>query len=450
MSMTALAGVKVRTGRTDTLNVLVVLAGRLKECALGVLAGHRVDTPPETAALVEMVRKNHYDLALLEGDPDTLSAVKAADPRVEVIYFGDCRLGEIEIIGRGATYCLPAEAAAERIREGVESIRELAESRKETAVLEKLLTGKYTFAGVVGKNPRMIEIFNYLRRIAPYYKTVTITGETGVGKEEVAKALHSLSPNSKEPFIACNCGGLLENLLESEFFGYRKGAFTGAMNDKAGIFEAAGSGVVFLDEIGDLPLSFQPHLLRVLQNGDFRRLGSTTPLKARCRVIAATNRDLSSEVRDGRFREDLFFRLTPLTITVPPLRERKDDIPLLVRHLLDRFQKRTGKEILGVSRSAQAGLISYDWPGNVRELENVVEQAAILSKESFIREESIPAHIRESAEKKPLAPLTLDGLVKNHIESALKRHNGNKTRAARELGITRRALLRKIEKYSIA
>jgi two-component system response regulator AtoC len=447
--MSVLASVKV-PGRQDTLNVLLVLGGRLKDSALGVLVGHRVESVSDKTALLDMVRKNHYDLLLLEGDPETLSAIKAADPRVEVIYFGDCRAAEIEIISRGATYCLPTDVAAERIRESVESISELAESRRETAVLEKLLTEKYTFAGVVGKNPRMIEIFNFLRRIAPYYKTVTITGETGVGKEEVAKALHSVSPNSKEPFIACNCGGLLENLLESEFFGYRKGAFTGAMNDKAGIFEAAGAGVVFLDEIGDLPLSFQPHLLRVLQNGDFRRLGSTTALKARCRVIAATNRDLSKEVKDGRFREDLFFRLTPLTVSVPPLRERRDDIPLLVRYILDKFQKRTGKKVLGVSRTAQAGLISYDWPGNVRELENVVEQAAILGKESFIRHESLPEQIRDSATKKTFAPLTLDGLVKGHIGTVLKRHNGNKTRAAKELGITRRALLRKIEKYSIA
>ena len=447
--MTSLASVKIPMERKYTLNVLLILGSRLKECALGVLSGHSVDSVSERSSLVEMVKKNHYDLALLEGDLDTLSAIKAADPRVEVIYFGSPGAAEIEVISRGATHCLSAEAAPERIRESVESISELAESRRETVALEKLLAEKYTFAGVVGKNPRMIEIFNFLRRIAPYYKTVTITGETGVGKEEVAKALHSVSPNSAEPFIACNCGGLLENLLESEFFGYRKGAFTGAMTDKAGIFEAAGSGVVFLDEIGDLPLSFQPHLLRVLQNGDFRRLGSTTPLKARCRVIAATNRDLAREVRDGRFREDLFFRLTPLTISVPPLRERRDDIPLLVRYILDKFSKRTGKKILGVSRTAQAGLISYDWPGNVRELENVMEQAAILSKESFIREESLPEQIRVNASKKTFSPLTLDDLVKNHIEAALKRHDGNRTRTARELGITRRALLRKIEKYSI-
>lgn len=445
-----MASVKVPMERRDTLNVLVALNDSLKKTALEVLEGHRVENASDISALPEMVRRNHYDLALLEGDLDTLSSVKAADPRVEVMYFCDCPAGEIEIINRGATYCLPAAAAAERIRECVDSISELSESRRETAVLERLLSEKYTFAGVVGKNPRMIDIFNLLRRIAPYYKTVTITGETGVGKEEIAKALHSVSPNSKEPFIACNCGGLLESLLESEFFGYRKGAFTGAMADKAGVFEAAGEGVVFLDEIGDLPLSFQPHLLRVLQNGDFRRLGSTVSLKARCRVISATNRDLSREVKDGRFREDLFFRLTPLTIGVPPLRERKDDIPLLVRFILDKFQKRTGKKVFGVSRTAQAALISYDWPGNVRELENVVEQAAILSKESFIRHEGLPEYVRESCNKKTSASLTLDDLVKDHIASVLKRHNGNKTHSAKELGITRRALLRKIEKYSIA
>lgn len=441
------ASVKDPVDRIDTLKVLLILSDSLRKTAIEVLEGHRVESAPDNGGLLDMVRNNHYDLALLEGQLDTLSSIKAADPRIEVIFFGDRTDCEIEAVSRGATYCLTGAVETDRLRSSIESISELAESRRETAALERMLAEKYTFAGVVGKNPRMIEIFNFLRRIAPYYKTVTVTGETGVGKEEVAKALHSVSPNSKEPFIACNCGGLLENLLESEFFGHRKGSFTGAMTDKAGIFEAAGSGVVFLDEIGDLPLSFQPHLLRVLQNGDFRRLGSTAPLKARCRVIAATNRDLARDVKEGRFREDLFFRLTPLTVTVP---QRKDDIPLLTRFLLDRFQKRTGKKVLGVSRPAQAALISYDWPGNVRELENVVEEAAILTREPFIKPEALPSQILECGLKKTFVPRTLDDLVKNHIETALKRHNGNKTRAASELGITRRALLRKLDKYAIA
>ena len=359
----------------------------------------------------------------------------------------------VEAVRKGAAAYFP-HLDPEGLRKSIDAINELVEVRRETAELEKELFDKYTFAGVVGRNPRMIEIFNFLRRIAPYYKTVTITGETGVGKEEVAKALHSVSPNSGEPFIACNCGGLLENLLESEFFGYRKGAFTGAMTDKAGIFEAAGSGVVFLDEIGDLPLSFQPHLLRVLQNGDFRRLGSTTPLKARCRVIAATNRDLSMEVRDGRFREDLFFRLTPLTISVPPLRGRRDDIPLLVRYLLDRFRIRTGKKILGVSRTAQAGLISYDWPGNVRELENIVERALIVNKEEEPLSFDNLLSRRETKETivRPLGneSLLMEDAMARHIKYVLDLTKGKvhgKGGAAEVLGInpsTLRARMRNL------
>ncbi|MFQ5465347.1 MAG: sigma-54 interaction domain-containing protein, partial [Thermodesulfobacteriota bacterium] len=308
---------------------------------------------------------------------------------------------------------------------------------------------------------QMLEIFNFIRRIAPFYRTIIITGETGTGKEEIAKALHSVSPVADKPFVVCNCGGLVEHLIESELFGHKKGAFTGAVADKAGIFEAAGDGTVFLDEVGELPLAVQPHLLRFLQNGEFRRLGSTTTLKAECRIIAATNRDLAEDVRAGRFREDLYFRLTPLTIHVPPIRERKDDIPLLLKFLLSRACARTGKEVLGFSRPAQTALMAYDWPGNVRELDNVVEQVAMLTNDAFVRPDDLPAHItgrspggRGGGGATPSAnpagrPGTLDEAIRAHIEGVLAGCGGNRTHAARGLGISRRALLRKMEKYSI-
>lgn len=432
------------------LNILLILkepSHSFKE----ILGDNRVNVFNDGGNISQEVAKNSYNLILLEDRLDLVATIKESDPRAEVFLIGGSNVDAVEAIKLGATACFPKPVDLERLKRDIDGVSELARIRKETAELERQLCERYTFAGVVGKNPQMLEIFNFLRRIAPYYKTVTVTGETGVGKEEIAKALHSVSPSSKHPFIVCNCGALVENLIESELFGHKKGAFTGAVSDKAGIFEVAGEGTVFLDEIGDMPHSFQPHLLRVLQNGDFKKVGSNLTLQARCRVITATNRDLSKEVRDGRFREDLFFRLTPLTVHVPPLRSRKDDIPLLTRFILNRFYKRTGKKVLGVSMPAQTALMSYDWPGNVRELENVIEHIAILTNEAFIRLEDLPVNIQESRNKSKegLSPKTLDEVIKNHMLSVLKQCNGNKTNAAKVLGVSRRALFRKLEKYGI-
>jgi len=289
-----------------------------------------------------------------------------------------------------------------------------------------------------------------IRRIAPYFKTITIMGETGTGKEVIGKALHLLSPAATKPFIVCNCAGLVESLVESELFGHAKGSFTGAITDKIGLFEAAEEGAIFLDEIGELPLSMQPRLLRVLQSGEFRRVGSNKPLKAHCRVIAATNKDLAHEVKSGKFREDLYYRLTPLTILMPPLRDRKDEIPLLCRFFLERFNERTGKKVFGISRPAQAALLTYEWHGNVRELENILEQAAVMTTETFIRLEDLPIHLREIPAKQVADIMLLDEVVKKHIEQVLRQCNGNRSRASKIMGISRRALLRKIEKYSLA
>ncbi len=415
-----------------------------------ILEGYSVEVFDRSGhPLAKEVVNRSFDLLILEEGVAPVGEIKAADPRLEIILLGEGGVDEVEALKEGASAYFTMPPDEERLKRVVEDVRELVEMRRETGELERALYERYTFGSVVGRNPRMLEIFSFIRRIAPYFKTVTITGETGTGKEEIAKALHGASPRADKPFVVCNCGALVQDLIESELFGHTKGAFTGAIADKVGIFEAAGDGTVFLDEIADLPLSFQPHLLRVLQSGDFRRLGSTRILKARCRVIAATNRDLAEDVKAGRFREDLFFRLTPLTIHVPPLRERKDDIPLLSRFILDRFYKRTGKRIAGISRPAQTALMSYDWPGNVRELENVIEQVAILAEEPFIRLEALPEHIRESRNKAQWQPRTLDDVVKSHIEKVLRQCNGNRTHAARVLGISRRALLRKMEKYSI-
>ncbi len=430
--------------------MLKTLVMMKKEMApVTALLGGEIDVFDWKEPLLQKVAGNHYDLILLEDGTGLLREIKAADPRAEVVLIGGAANGAVEAVRLGASACFPDPVDLKGLKKTIDSISDFVDMRRETALLEKQLYEKYTFAGVVGRNPQMLEIFNFLRRIAPYFKTVTIIGETGGGKEEIAKALHAISPVAKSPFIACNCGGLVETLIESEFFGHKKGSFTGAVIDKTGIFEAADDGIVFLDEIGDLPLSFQPHLLRVLQNGEFRPLGSNKLLKAKCRIIAATNKDLALEVKGGRFREDLFFRLTPLTIRTPPLRERKDDIALLSRFLLDRFCRRAGKKISGISRPVQAALMSYDWPGNVRELENVIEQAAILTQESFLRLEDLPGYLREMRHGEPGVVKTLGEQIKTYIETILRQCNGNRTNAAKALGISRRALLRKMITYSI-
>ncbi|MBI3812195.1 MAG: sigma-54-dependent Fis family transcriptional regulator, partial [Nitrospirae bacterium] len=370
------------------------------------------------------------------------------DPRAEVILFGKGNENALEAVKQGAAAYFKIPVDIEGLQNVVNAIQEFVEIRKETGELEKRLTDKYNFCGIVSRNPLMLEIFSLIRRIAPYYKTVLIMGETGTGKEVIANALHASSPWSKHPFLVCNCGGLVENLIESELFGHQKGAFTGADRDKAGLFEAAGEGTLFLDEIGELPLSFQSHLLRVLQNGEFRRVGSHQISKARCRVIAATNRDLEQDVKAGRFREDLFFRISPLIIKVPALRDRKDDILLLYRALLEKFVRRTGKKIFGISRPVQSILMSYNWPGNVRELENVLEQGAMLTSESFISFDDLPGNLQIQQSEAP-TPMSLADVEKRHIAMVLSQFAGNRTKAAIILRISRRALIRKIEKFGI-
>lgn len=418
---------------------------------ISLLNSHEVDILPKDRTPMELLAQNSYHLILLEGEIDSVPILKAVDPRVEIIILSDQEGDALEAIKKGAAAYFTPPIEVERLKEAIQKIHDVVEMRRETAELEKLLADKYTFEGVVGRNPQVLEIFSLIRHIAPYYRTVLIAGETGTGKEVIAKALHHSSPWAKHPFLVCNCGALVEGLIESELFGHLKGSFTGAIKDKTGLFEAAGEGSLFLDEIGELPLSFQPHLLRVLQDGEFRRVGSHQPSRAKCRVIAATNKDLEIEVAKGRFREDLFFRITPFVIKVPPLRDRKDDLLLLCRFILDRFNKSRGKKISGISRPAQAVLLAHHWPGNVREVENVLEQAAVLTTESFIRLSDLPAYLRNrDSQKEAPAPQTLNDVEKRHIETVLQQYKGNRSKSAEALGISRRALLRKIQKFGIS
>ncbi len=431
------------------IKILLALKTRKKHIK-SLITQYDVDVFAENEPVLNVMAGKNYDLILLEDELSMMQTIKTMDPRVEVILFGHGDEEALEAIRSGAYAYFSFPVDVEKFRQTIDSIHDMVELRQENAKIEAQLKTNYTFfENLVGRNPRMMEIFNLLRRIAPYYRTVTVTGETGTGKEIIARTLHSLSPASEQPFVVCDCGALVETLIESELFGHKKGSFTGAIADKKGLFEAAGEGTLFLDEIGELPLSSQSSLLRVLQTGEFRRVGDERPLHAKCRVVAATNRDLQDEVKNRQFREDLYYRITPFMIHLPSLRERQDDILLLARYFLERFTKGTGKRVLGISRPAQIVLLRYEWPGNIRELENVIEQSAILTTESFIRICDLPEYLQQRLQEKHAAPQSLHESIRLRIEEAIIKCGGNKSRASKLLGISRRALLRKIEKYDI-
>ncbi len=307
---------------------------------------------------------------------------------------------------------------------------------------------------IVAESPAMKEILRLCVRVAPTEATVLLTGESGTGKEVLAGLIHRLSPRREKPFLKINCAAIPEGLLESELFGHEKGAFTGADRTKPGLFEEAGQGTIFLDEIGELPLSLQAKLLRVLQDGTFRRVGGRQELRTEARVIAATNRDLSAMVREGSFREDLFWRLAVITVHIPPLRERREDILPLARFFLKKYTRKYGKPLKDFSRGALELLLTYDFPGNVRELQNAVERAVILAEGPLITEKDLAFFPQERGDlldqlfKRPL-PEAVELLERKRLSEALRISGGVKTRAAELLGISERVLRYKLEKYGL-
>lgn len=332
---------------------------------------------------------------------------------------------------------------------GVETFRDL------TAItsLRQQLSKKYSFEHIVSKSDVMQRMFKIMPEIARSPSTVLIMGESGTGKELIARALYNSSLRKDKPFVAVNCGALPETLLESELFGYKAGAFTDAKKDRAGRFAAAEGGTLFLDEIGDIPASIQVKLLRVLQEKVYEPLGSNTPEKADVRIITATNRDLQSMVKEGSFREDLFYRLNVVNIKLPPLRERKEDIPLLVDHFIKRYSAQQGKDIVGISPPALAILMQHDFPGNIRELENIIEYSFILCEGGYIQPEHLPATFSDSVDSNKACSeeqlKTLEDIEKHAIYLALERNKWRKMATCRELGISKDTLRRKIARYSL-
>lgn len=336
-------------------------------------------------------------------------------------------------------------------------VRDLAASEKQAVVAENVqlrrqLKGKYKFGNVIYSSPVMETVLESARQVAQSQATILIRGESGTGKELVASAVHYASPRSDKPFIKVACAALPENLLESELFGYERGAFTGAMERKLGRFEMADQGTIFLDEIGDLSPATQVKLLRVLQEKEFERLGGTATIKVDVRVICATHQDLPKMIRDKKFREDLFYRINVFPVTIPPLRDRKEDIPLLVAHFTHKYNKENKKNIEGVNRAALDILLAYDWPGNVRELENIIERAVVICQKELISPRDLPANLsQQTVEIKTegaTLPKIVESIEKQKIKEALIKYKTQR-KAAKALGLTERMLGYKIQKYGL-
>jgi len=328
---------------------------------------------------------------------------------------------------------------------------------RENITLRKAVEREYSYENLIGKSPQMLKIFETIAKIAPYKTTVLITGESGTGKELVARAIHFNSDRKNGPFIAVNCAAIPENLLETELFGYVKGAFTGANQHKKGLFEESDHGTLFLDEIGELPQTLQVKLLRVLQEGEVRRVGATKSTKVDVRVLAASVRNLEEEVKKGTFRDDLFYRLNVIHIHMPPLRERKDDIPVLVEHFIEKFNKKLNKKITSVAPETMKLLTDNPWHGNVRELENIIERAMVLCEGNILLPHHLPPGFTAQSRRGLIElldsnlsiPQATAVLEKELIQRALKLTGGNKKQAARMLEISHRALCYKIREYGI-
>ncbi|MBY0507940.1 MAG: sigma-54 dependent transcriptional regulator [Bryobacteraceae bacterium] len=423
---------------------LELLAAALRPTGVTI---HATTDPEEALRLLHLHRPRIVltDLVMpkLSGI-DLLEQIIAFDPTIDVVLMTAYYTTEtaVEAIKKGAADYLNKPVSLKALRERVQRL--LADLQRAPAAGE-------AFHGLVGRGARMAELFTRLQRIAPHYRTMLISGATGTGKDLVARALHDLSPAAQGQYVVLNCSAVVETLFESELFGHVRGAFTGATADKVGLFEHAHGGTLFLDEIGDMPLATQAKLLRVLQNQEVLRVGSLTPRKVNVRVIAATNIDLREAVAGGRFREDLFYRLTMFELRVPSLSERPEDLLPLAQHFLQKFAKEYGKAITGFTPRARLAIAAHSWPGNVRELENAIGHACIMSTTSLVDAPDLPPHTLAQPISATEAPADhpLDRQERLLLEQALAAANGNQSRAAQSLNIGRDALRYKMKKHGL-
>jgi DNA-binding NtrC family response regulator len=417
--------------------------------------GYEVNSAESGEAAVKMAAERNWDIVLLDlkmpgmDGIETLEKIKELNPDTEVLMMTAYATVDtaVQAMKEGAFDYLVKPFDPDEVEIQIKKIVEHKDLVVQNILLRKKLEEKYHYDEIIGKSDAMQEVFDLIERVAPTDSTVLITGESGTGKELVAQAIHGNSARCYMPFIAVSCGALPETLLESELFGYERGAFSGADHRKRGRFEMADKGTLFLDEIGDISLKTQVDLLRILQQKEFSRLGSEELIKVDVRILAATNRDLKTAIREKRFREDLFYRLNVISIHIPPLRQRKEDIPLLANAFIQKYCLEMNKEEVKVAPSALKLLMDYDWPGNVRELENIIERALVIGQGQKIEADGLPFSRRDLAPAD--LPKSLKKMESVHIRRILKEANWNISKAARELDIDRQTLYNKIDKYGI-
>jgi two-component system response regulator HydG len=429
--------------------------------------GYAVETAEDGDMAVDMVKSEPVDLILMDvrmtnmSGIEALKEIKAYNPAIPVIIMtAYSSIGSaVEALKAGAYDYLIKPLDFEILKLAIERASEHAGLKEENRALKAHLKEDYDMANIIGRSLSMIKLLEMMSMIAPSEATVLITGESGTGKELIARSLHFNSPRREKPLVVVNCAAITETLLVSELFGHEKGAFTGADKRREGRFKLADRGSIFLDEIGEMSPAMQAKLLRVLQEKEIQRVGGEETIRVDVRVIAASNRDLKAEVAQGRFREDLFYRLNVMPLNVPPLRERQEDIPLLAQHFMKKFAEKNRKTVKGFVPLAMDMLINYEWPGNVRELENAIERAVILLTGEHITEQQLPLNITEKypylTEPSASEARVTDGLrsleeiEREAIFETLKASGGNKAEAARRLGITRKTLHNKLKNYKL-
>ena len=437
----------------DDRQVLSVVKGYLSP------QGYRVTVVENGLDAFELIKERDFDIVFADlkmpefDGLELLQAIKEYRPEIEVIILTGYGTIEsaIKALKLGSYDYLQKPIDLERLKALIDRIIEKKKLQKENILIKRRLKERYKYDQLVGTSLKMQEIYEIIDKIGPRSPTVLIQGESGTGKELVARVIHQKSDRKDKPFVAVNCGAIVAGLLESELFGHVKGAFTGAIADKIGLFKAADGGTIFLDEVAEIAPSLQVKLLRVLQEKKIRPVGDTRELEIDVRVIAATNRDPEEAIKSGALRKDLFYRLNVVSIKMPPLRERKEDIPLLINYFLNKYEVRSKNRVISISPEAMDVMLNYHWPGNVRELQNVIERAFALGVDETIKVRDLPPEIRNFGQTSEIHEMSYN-LRKNEIiliKKALRKTEGNKPEAAKLLGISITTLYRKIKRYQI-
>ena len=427
--------------------------------------GYKIVEADDGQVAIEKVHEQAFDMILMDirmlkvSGLEALDGIKTYNPAIPVIIMTAYSSVEtaVEALKKGAYDYLTKPLDFDELRLAMERAMDHSQLKEENRLLRETLGSHFDRQNIIGRSTAMVKLLETVAQVAPSEATVLITGDSGTGKELIAGAIHFNSPRKDGPFVKVNCAAITETLLESELFGHEKGAFTGAHRLKEGRFRQADGGSLFLDEVSEMSLGMQVKLLRALQEREITRVGGEEVIKVDVRIIAATNKDLIQEVESERFREDLYYRLNVVTLNVPLLRERKEDIPLLAQHFLNTFAEKNRKQIKGFTPQAMDQLLKYDWPGNVRELMNAVERAVVLSRSEYLDEQDLPLAIKDALsaeEKSPSrdavpADLPLEDVEKATILKTLESTDGNKSEAARRLGITRKTLHKKLKKYGM-